>query len=190
MMITFGPKTNRRYSTYFNFLSKRYIVDIYFHKNSTYLGINIDHDCISQLRHQNALYNMYRDVNESSFSTFLSIKNLSTKNLSIINQFDDIKNEHKDKVQYLNNECVKVAQVVTHSGKKYDSLLYIYMLGMCDYKDIIYIIYERQHIDQILNKKVVRSCAIQIATKERISEMVKTTKFIHSYNTDINNLTL
>ena len=104
-MITFGNKLNRRYSVYFPFLNTYGLYDIFFHRNNSYLAVNVDHRFVEYLKENNCWFYIFREIEKSPFvKTFLDIKDVQSKRVDIINQFFDIKEEHKGNIQYLNNE--------------------------------------------------------------------------------------
>ena len=95
-MITFGNKLNRRYSLNFPFLETYGVVDIYFHKNNSYLALNICPNFIDYLKKNDCWYFIYRDLKKSPFVTSnLKISDLQTKRMDIQNQFSNIQEEQK-----------------------------------------------------------------------------------------------
>jgi hypothetical protein len=171
-MITFGPKVNRRYSTYLTILKEQFVLDIYFSKNNTFLGFVTD-NTIYRLNKENKLVTtIYRDLGESSFATnFLDLKDFKSNTLDIKCQFNNIKNDYKDKIQYVSNETIKISKVTTSNGV-FDNLLFVYIFTFSNYpEDFLYIVAERQHIDTMLGKKLVRTCALQISTKEKADDL-------------------
>jgi len=121
---------------------------------------------------------IYRDLRQSSFaSTFLDIRDLKSSNLDIRCQFSNILPNFKDKIQYFSNETIKLSKVQTSNGP-FESVLYLYVFGFSDYPDdFIYCLAERQHIDTVIGKKLVRTSAIQISTKDCLENMNKMVSF-------------
>ena len=173
-MITFGNKLNRRYSVYFPFLNTYGLYDIFFHRNNSYLAVNVDHRFVEYLKENNCWFYIFREIEKSPFvKTFLDIKDVQSKRMDIINQFFDIKEEHKGNIQYLNNETVKISKIEIE-GRVFESFLYIYTFTIDNQEnEFIYSVVERQHIDIPLQKKIVRTCGVQISTNNRLDEMIK-----------------
>lgn len=169
MSITFGNKVNRSFSMYVPFNGDNVSFKVFFHKTNTYLGFTTDHSLSNMVRNGEAATHIYRDLNQSSFaSTFLDIRNFSSPNLDIRCQFSNVLEQYREKIQYLSNETIKLAKYSNPKNPKktFESLLYIYAFGFSDYPDdFLYILAERQHIDLFLNKKLVRTSALQISTK-------------------------
>jgi len=189
-MITFGTRANRRYSSYIPFMNKHGIVDIFFDKNSPFIGINLEHEFYNRIKNNsNIKYTIYKDIKQSPFSKFLNIKSFSAKHLDVVNQFDNINEEYKNRVHYLSNESIKICKIKTRDGKYLDSMLHIYSFGMMSHEnDYIYIIIERQHIDHILSKKIVRTYGIQISSVYALEELIKITNHIDYKKININEL--
>ena len=173
-MITFGPKVNRSYSLHLPFAGEYSTVDVFFSKSNTYIGFVTDQLTHTMKRNGEISSTVYRDLSQSGFaSTFLDIKSFKSNNLDVRCQFNNILPEYKDKIQYVANETIKISKVSTENGS-YDSCIYIYVFGLSDYNDdFLYVIAERQHIDVVLNKKLVRTCGLQLSTKECLSDVNK-----------------
>ena len=188
-MITFGNKLNRRYSLNFPFLDSYGIIDIYFHKNNSYLALNICPKFIDYLKNNDCWYYIYRDIKKSPFvNTFLKVSDLQTKRMDIQNQFSNIQEDQKGKIQYLNNETVKVSRLETNNGT-FESLLYVYTFTFDNEgNEFLYTIIERQHIDMALEKKVVRSIGVQLSTNTKLQDMLKRCNYNHNESEKINNL--
>ena len=192
-MITFGNKLNRRYSLFFPFMDTHGILDVYFHKNSSFLGINLENRFFQYIKEHKSWYHIYRDISKSQFcQTFLDIQNKTTEHLDIKNQFYDIQEHHKGKIQYLANETIKVSKVDI-GGKSFTSFLYLYLFTIDSYEEeFVYLIAERQHIDIPLEKKIVRTCGVQVCTDQRLQELIKTYNFDNEQynNTNTGKITL
>ena len=173
-MITFGNKLNRRYSVYFPFMNTYGLFDVYFHRNNSYLAINVDYKFVDYLKDNRCWFYIFRDLPQSPFAkTFLDIRDVQSKRMDIQNQFFDIKEEHKGNIQYLNNETIKISKIEI-GDKIFESFLYVYTFTIDNQEnEFIYTVVERQHIDIPLQKKIVRTCGVQISTNEKLEEMVK-----------------
>jgi len=178
-MLTFGSKFNRSYGIYVPFRDTHISVTVYFNKTNTYIGFVTDNKINQMCRDQEVKTQIYKDLTQSSFSnTFLDIQNMKTPNLDIRNQFCNVLPKHRQKIQYLGNETIKLAKVEAANGKTFESCLYIYILGFSDYEgDFLYFLAERQHIDIAINKKLVRTSALQICTLDCLDDMRNMVQF-------------
>jgi len=194
-MLTFGSKINRSYSMYFPFMGDHTHITVYFSKSNTFIGFSTDSKIQGLCKEQVVNVNTYKDLRNSLFSkTFLDVKDLKTDNLDIRSQFSNILKEYGDTIQYTFNESIKLSKVNTENGP-FDNLLFLYGFTFTNYQDdFIYILAERQHIDTIINKKLVRTSAIQISTKECFDNMIRMSEQIEDIpaqtkqNNNINDL--
>ena len=180
MGISFGSKVNRSYSMYLPFRGDHITANVYFHKTNTYLGFTTDHNTTNMVRDHELTTKVYKDLYESSFaSTFLDIKDYSSDTLDIRRQFSNVLGSVKDKIQYVGNETIKLSKHDNPNDprKPLESSLYIYAFTFSNYvDDFIYFLAERQHIDVLLGKKLVRTCGFQISTpafNENLTTMVR-----------------
>lgn len=182
-MLSFGSKINRKYSLNIPFHNTFATFNVYYHKNNSFVGIDIDPTFNKFINESvNLHYNLYLDIKDSIFTNvFLDITNSQCHNLDIKNQFNGIKESWKHKIYYISNESISLQVIKNDNGdKNFYSMLYIYLLTLDDSeKDFVFIIAERQHIDKINNKKIVRSCGAQLATKDKL-------KYLNEYKYKIN----
>jgi hypothetical protein len=113
-------------------------------------------------------------LNDSIFAaTFLDLRNYKSGNLDIYQQFNNIHNQFRDKIQYVTNETIKVSKVHTGNGD-FKSSLYMYVFSFANYEsEFLYFLAERQHIDTALNKKFVRTCALQLCSNDAYEDLLK-----------------
>lgn len=166
-MVTFGSRLNRSYSLYFPFLGEYITVTVFFSKANSSLAFKTTPRYNEQDRDSKLVVSTYKDLKQSIFSsTFLDIKDFKSENLDIRSQFSNILPDFKEKIQYVSNESIKLSKVQTDNGT-FENLLFLYAFTFNDYvDDFLYLLAERQHIDTILNKKIVRTSAIQISTPD------------------------
>ncbi len=179
-MLTLGNKLNRSYSLYLPFNNRNCEVSILFNKNNSYIGFNIDHENHAASKRGDIVCYMFSDITKSSIaSTFLDTRNVRNRTLDIKQQFHSIKPEFKDKIQYECNETIKVSKVRINSTELISSL-YVYSFRFPDFgNDLVYILAERQHIDVIMKKKIVRTAAVQLTTNEVHEDLLD---MIQTYN--------
>jgi len=169
-MLTLGKSLNRSYNLRIPFLNGYYDVNIFFNKKSTFLLFGISPDFKDDNRTQYGVkINMFKNIQSSKFSeTFLTTHNYKGSKLDIVNQFESIKPEYESHINFLFNESINLSKVDIEGKTFYDTLL-IYGLTLEAYlNEFIFIIAEKQNIIQRLNKKIVRTTAIQIANSNSI----------------------
>ncbi len=181
-MFTLGSKLNRMYSIQLPFMKSTCQIDVAFNKSNSFIGFNLDQDHYIKSRRGELRSAIYQDLNKSEFATsFLDIRNFKSKNLDIQQQFNNILPDYKDSIQYETNETIKLTKVQTKKGS-FDGCLYIYIFRYIDFGDeFIYCLAERQHIDVVLDKKIVRTSAIQICSNEVFEDMAN---IVESTNRD------
>jgi hypothetical protein len=171
-MLTFGNKLNRLYSLYLPFQSDYCEISILFNKSNSFVGFNLDQKNYIMSRNGDSKFFIFNDLSKSAFATgFLDIRDFRSKNLDIKQQFNNILPEYKDKIHYETNETIKLSKIETPKGKL-ESCLYIYIFRITDLgNNFIYCLAERQHIDVVLDKKIVRTNAIQLCSNSAYEDL-------------------
>lgn len=170
-MLNLGKILNRNYAIRVPFLNGNYDINIFFNKKSSFLLFGIEPDFRDDVNiNYGTKVNMFKNLQSSKFcETFLNLHNYRGKKLDIINQFESIKNEHLSNVHFILNESINLSKFEFDNKTFYDSLQ-IYGLTLVTHSnEFIFIIAERQNIIQKLNKKIVRTTAIQIGTNNSIN---------------------
>jgi len=171
MSLNLGKILNRNYAIRVPFLNGNYDINIFFNKKSSFLLFGIEPDFRDDVNiNYGTKVNMFKNLQSSKFcETFLNLHNYLGKKLDIINQFESIKDEHLNNIQFILNESINLSKFELDSKIFYDSLQ-IYGLTLVTHSnEFIFIIAERQNIIQKLNKKIVRTTAIQIGTNNSIN---------------------
>lgn len=172
-MLHLGKSFNRQYKIRIPFLEGFYNLGIFYNKNSVFLLFNIEPD-FSNHKIINNKYgikvNMFKNLESSKFcETFLNLHNFRKKTLDITNQFDSIKSEYFQDISFILNETIILSKIKIDDRILYDKLnVYGFTLNNFQ-REFIFIIAERQNILKRLNKKIVRSTAIQISTSSALS---------------------
>jgi len=177
-MLTFGSKLNRSYTMYVPFMKNHIEVSALFNKANTYIGFNTDQR-IYQMHRNNEVHSyIYKNLTESVFATtYLDLRDFKSKNLDIRQQFNNILAQFRDKIEYIANETVKVSKVKTDNGE-FESSLFLYVFSFTDYEDeFLYFLAERQHIDVVLNKKLVRTCGLQLCSNEAYEDLLTSVEY-------------
>jgi len=171
MSLNLGKILNRNYAIRIPFLNGNYDINIFFNKKSSFLLFDVNPDFRDDINiNYGVKINMFKNLQSSKFcETFLNLHNYHGKKLDIINQFESVKDEHLNDVHFILNESINLSKFEFDNKTFYDSLQ-IYGMTLTIYNsEFIFIIAERQNIIPKLNKKVVRTTAIQIATNNSIN---------------------
>ena len=170
-MLKLGRSFNRNYVIRLPFLDSFYDIGLFYNNKSSFLLFSVDPD-FSQSKSKelhNIKVNMFKNIESSKFcETFLNLHNYRSKTLDIVNQFKEIKPEYSLDVNFLFNETVTMAKIVVDTSTFYDNLnLFCFTLSPYS-NEFLFLIAERQNIISKLQKKVVRSSAIQISTSSSL----------------------
>jgi len=113
---------------------------------------------------------MFKNLESSKFcEIFLKLHNYRKNTLDIRNQFTGIKDEYLFDINFIFNETISLFKVELDDKVLFDTLT-LYGFCLSSYEDeFAFIIAERQNIVRRLNKKVVRTTGMQIATSSSIS---------------------
>lgn len=163
MGLKLGKSFDRNYNLRLSFLNGFYNIGIYFNKKSTFLLFSVDS---GQGEGQGVKVNMFKNLESSKFcETFLELHNYRKNTLDILNQFKAIKPEYFHEVSFILNETLTLSKVEVDDDRTLFDCLNIYGFTLNSYSnEFIYIITERQNIVKKLNRKIVRTSGIQIAT--------------------------
>jgi len=174
-MFTLGNKLNRSYTIHIPFADSYCEISIMFNKANSFIGFNLDQHNYIKSRNGEIHSSIYQDLDRSEFAvSFLDIRNVRSQNLDIKRQFHNILPSYADKIHYETNETLKLSKVQTQKGNCFESCLYVYVFRYTDFENnFVYCLAERHHIDVILDKKIVRTCAIQLATNEVYEDIAK-----------------
>lgn len=172
MSLQLGKSFNRNYKIRLPFLDGFYDIGLFYNNKSSFLLFSVDSDFTQSkskdLKHS-AKIAMFKNIESSKFcETFLNLHSYRSTSLDIINQFKEIKPEYTMDVNFLFNESITMSKIVVDNSSFYDNLnLYCFTLSAY-MNEYIFLVAERQNIITKLQKKVVRSSAIQIATSPAI----------------------
>lgn len=178
MALTLGKQFDRNYSLRLPFLNSFYNIYIYFSKKSPLVLYNIDQDH-NFIMDKNVNVKMFKNLTGSIFcETFLNLHDYKKTNLDIVNQFHEIKSEFTSDILFICNESINLSKIQIEDRVLFD-VINIYGFTLSSYiNEYCFIVTERQHINQKLNKKIVRTTGIQIGSNESI-------EFIKDINTKI-----
>ena len=171
MGLTLGKALDRSYSLRIPFLDGYYNITVFFNKKSTFLLFKVDQDFPTKKNiERTAKIAMFKNLESSRFAeTFLELHNYRNINLDILNQFHTIKPEYYHDCNIVINETINISKVEIVDKTFYDTLTF-YGICLTTYSnEFIFIVAERQNIVKKLNKKVVRTTGLQIATTPAIN---------------------
>ena len=172
MSLQLGKSFNRQYTIRLPFLDGFYDIGLFYNNKSSFLLFSVNSDFSQskskELKHSNKV-NMFKNIESSKFcETFLNLHSYRSQSLDIINQFKEIKPDYTSDVNFLFNETLTMSKIIVENSSFYDTLN-LYCFTLSSYmNEFIFLIAERQNIITKLQKKVVRSSAIQIATSSAI----------------------
>jgi hypothetical protein len=165
MSLKLGKSFNRSYNLRISILDGFYNVGIYFDKKSTFLLFRLDPDFSDSSFKHNIKINMFKNLESSKFcETFIKLHNYRKNTLDISNQFEKIKDEYTHDVSFVLNETIILSKLELRDKDVFDTLN-IYGFTLNSYIDeFIFILTERHSIMRRLEKKIVRTSGVQIAT--------------------------
>ena len=172
MGLQLGKSFNRNYKIRLPILDGFFDIGLFYNNKSSFLLFGVDSDFTqskSKDLKNSIKISMFKNIESSKFcETFLNLHSYRSSSLDIINQFVEIKPEYTLDVNFLFNETMTMSKIVVDNSTFYDSLN-LYCFTIPTYvNEFIFLIAERQNIISKLQKKVVRSSAIQIATSSSI----------------------
>lgn len=178
MSLTLGKQFDRNYNLRIPFLNSFCNVYVFFSKKSPLVLYNVDQDSKTEFNKSFSI-RMFKNLTGSVFcETFLDLHDYRKSNLDIVNQFNNVKSEFSSDIIFVCNESINLAKINTEDRTLFDTIT-IYGFTLASYvNEYVFIVSERQHINQNLNKKIVRTTGIELGTSESI-EFIK----------DINNRT-
>lgn len=173
MGLTLGKSLDRQYSVRIPFLNGYYNIGVFFNKRSTFLLFKVDPNFPKKHAMDRSIkISMFKNLESSRFvETFLELHSYRSTNLDISNQFHILKNEYYFDINLFLNETIQLSKVEVHDKELFDTLS-LYGFNLTAYSsEFIYIIAERQNIVKKLNKKIVRTTAVQISTAPSLSHL-------------------
>lgn len=177
MSLKLGKSFDRSYKLRLPFLNGYYNIEVFLNKKSTFLLFGVDSD--TKYDSQAMQINMFKNLESSKFcETFIDLHNYRSSTLDILNQYKAISSDYFHEVSFLLNETINLSKVEIDENKSVFDCLNIYGFTMNNYyNEFIFLITERHNIIKKLNKKIVRTSGIQIASNQSL-------KFLNEYHQD------
>lgn len=164
-----SSKYNRCNSLRLSFQNNVSELNIFYNKNNLYTAFNVDQT--TYIKTKKAPYHniIFFDVNKSLFcKTFLDIRSFNTNTIDIRNQYNSIFPYHRDIIRCeLDETCILSKHKVTWSKIPQENSISIRAFRLSLYEDdFFYILVERQLIDPVIHKKIIRSSAYQVGNED------------------------
>lgn len=180
-----NDKYNREYTLKLNFLNRDCELSVFFNKNNLYTAFSLDQATYEKNKKKSNSSIIFFDLNKSLFAkTFLDLKNFNTNNIDIKNQYNSIFSQHRDIVsrEFYEYIVLDTTKVSWHNQLQDNSIkLNIFRLSLYE-PDFLFLLCERQLIDPVLGKKIIRTSGYQLSNDNAI-------KYINSisskYNTSV-----
>ena len=165
MGLSLGKTFNRNYVFRIPVANDFYDVNIFFNKKSNFLLFRVDPVISRSKNSTSSKISMFKNIEGSKFSkTFLELNNYQNKNLTITNQFKNIKPDLYDEINFVMNEHINIAKHYIDGRELYDTMtIYGFTITSCT-DEYFFMIAERQHIVKRLNKKVVTTSGLEISS--------------------------
>jgi len=171
MSLTLGKSFNRNYNLRVRLVDGFYNLGIFFDKKSTFLLFRVDPDFSESSTYKhNIKINMFKNLESSKFcETFINLHNFRKNTLDISNQFESIKDEYTHDISFIFNESITLSKIELDENRTVYDSLNLYGFTMNSYiEEFLFLIAERHSVLKRLQKKVVRTSGLQIATKSSI----------------------
>lgn len=179
-----GKSFDRSYNLKIRFLDGSYNISIFFDKKSPLVLFKAVPDFFKYSRCLNQTTNisMYKSLEGSKFcETFLELNTYRNNNLDIKGQYHKIKYKYLDSVNLIINETINLKKLILKERSIFDSLKIFGMTITTYSNEFFFLIAERQKVSRNLNKKIVRSSGLQIATPAALEVL---DEFSNSFNSD------
>lgn len=183
MSLTLGKQFNRSYNMRLPFLNGYYNIYIYFNKKSPFVLYNLEPDFSDTNVTKSVNVNMFKNLSASMFcETFIKLHNFKKSTLDIVNQFHEVKPEFNSDISFICNESINLLKIETDDKVLYDTLTVYGFVFNSYISEFLFIISERQNINQQLGKKFVRTTGLQISTMDASNFLKESNKRLKEGN--------
>lgn len=167
MSLTLGKIFDRSYNFRVNINDSEKNIGIFFTKHNSFVLFDIPKD--DNAAQTGCIIRTFKNLKESTFaSNFLDLHDFNGKNLDIRNQYNNIKSDYKNDIRNHINESIILSKYNINNSDVYDSLVVYGFCLSCYTDDFLFLIAERQFIHKKLERKIVTSTGLQIATPSGI----------------------
>lgn len=165
------------------FLNGYYNIYIYFNKKSPFVLYNLEPDFSDTNVTKSVNVNMFKNLSASMFcETFIKLHNFKKSTLDIVNQFHEVKPEFNSDISFICNESINLLKIETDDKVLYDTLTVYGFVFNSYISEFLFIISERQNINQQLGKKFVRTTGLQISTMDASNFLKESNKRLKEGN--------
>lgn len=163
-----NDRCDRAYCFKLNFENKESDLTIFYNSNNLFTSFALDQCTYERIKRKGYSVGIFFDLDKSLFAkSFLDLKNFKTNSLDIKNQYSGILPQHKGIIQCdFSEKIVCNTSKVTWDRFPQENSLTVNLFRLSLYEqDFFYVLTQRQVIDNILGKKLVRTSAYQIETE-------------------------
>lgn len=156
---------NRLHCFKFKFENYDSDLSIFYNKENTYTAFKLDQTTYEKTKRRGYSTAIFFDLSKSLFSkTFLDTRNFKTQSIDVRNQYYNVLAQHRNIIQCEFSEKIILGSTkVTWDKTPQFNSLTINLFRLSLYEDsFAYILCERQIIDPIMGRKIVRTSSYQI----------------------------
>lgn len=160
---------NRAYCLKFRFENNESDLSIFYNKENTYTAFNLDQTTYERTKRKGYSTAIFFDLNKSLFSeTFLDLRNFKTQSIDVRNQYCGILPQHRNIIQCeFTEKIILGTSKVTWDKVPQNNSLTISLLRLSLYEEsFIYVVCERQLIDPVMGRKIIRTSSYQLENDE------------------------
>ena len=164
-MLKLGSSLNREYRIRFSFLDGFCNLGIFTNPKKLLVLFSLNSEVIDVY----PKVQMNRNLRANLFcEKCINLYSYQSKSLDIKNQFNGIKKEHDSIISQTMNETIVISKI-NLNNKVLSNQLEIFGFTIIGFEsEYLYVIAERQLINMERQKKIVRTCGIEIASSEAI----------------------
>lgn len=162
-----NDKCDRAWCFRLSFENRESDLTVFYNTNNLYTSFDLDQTTYERVKRKGYSVGIFFDLNKSLFAkSFLDLKNFKTNSLDIKNQYSGILPQHKGIITCdFSQKIICGTTKVTWDRVPQENSLTVNMFRLSLYEqDFFYVLTQRQVIDDVLGKKIVRTSAYQIET--------------------------
>lgn len=160
-----NERCDRAYCFKLQFENRESDLTIFYNSNNLYTSFALDQTTYERVKRKGYSIGIFFDLDKSLFAkSFLDLKNFHTNCLDIKNQYNTILPQHKGIITCdFSEKLVCSSTKVSWDRYPQENSLLINLFRLSLYEqDFFYVLTQRQVIDNILGKKIIRTSGYQI----------------------------
>lgn len=160
-----NERCDRAYCFKLQFENRESDLTIFYNSNNLYTSFALDQTTYERVKRKGYSIGIFFDLDKSLFAkSFLDLKNFHTNCLDIKNQYNTILPQHKGIISCdFSEKLVCSSTKVSWDRYPQENSLLINLFRLSLYEqDFFYVLTQRQVIDTILGKKIIRTSGYQI----------------------------